>query len=187
MQDSMHDDVEQILLTQDQIEQRVRALGEEIARDYAGRNPHLVAILRGSIPFAADLVRAMDCPLSLDVLGVASYVGHHSSGEVRLTKDLDDPIEGRHVLVIEDIVDSGLTLSYVLRVLRQRAPASVKVATFLDKPSRRKTPIDVNYVGFTIPDAFVVGYGLDWNQHYRNLSYVGVLKREVYGARPLSE
>jgi hypoxanthine phosphoribosyltransferase len=126
--------------------------------------------------------------LSLDVLGVASYAGHQSSGEVRLTKDLDDPIEGRHVLVVEDIIDTGLTLSYVLRSLRQRAPASVKVATFLDKPSRRATPIDVDYVGFTIPDAFVVGYGLDWNQRYRNLPYVGVLKRDVYaGAGGLGE
>jgi hypoxanthine phosphoribosyltransferase len=177
---SIHDDVESVLFTQEQIQQRVKELGEEIAREYSDRDPHLVTILKGSIPFMADLVRVMNCPLSLDVMAVASYAGHHSSGEVRLTKDLDDSIDGRHVLVVEDIIDTGLTLSYVLRNLRQRAPASVKVATFLDKPSRRKTPIDVDYVGFTIPDAFVVGYGLDWNQRYRNLPYVGVLKREVY-------
>lgn len=179
-QHPMHDDVERVLFTQEQIQQRVKELGEKIAGDYSDRDPHLVTILRGSIPFIADLIRAINRPLSLDVLGVASYAGHQSSGEVRLTKDLDDPIEGRHVLVIEDIIDTGLTLSYVLRSLHQRAPASLKVATFLDKPSRRRTPIEADYVGFTIPDAFVVGYGLDWNQRYRNLPYVGVLKRHVY-------
>lgn len=178
----MHDDVESVLFTEEQIEQRVKELGEDIAHDYSGRDPHLITILKGSIPFIADLIRAIDCPLSLDVLGVASYAGHQSSGEVRLTKDLDDPIEGRHVLVVEDIIDTGLTLSYVLRTLQQREPASLRVATFLDKPSRRGTPIDVDYVGFTIADAFVVGYGLDWNQRYRNLPYVGVLKRGIYAA-----
>lgn len=176
----MHDDVERVLFTQEQIQQRVKELGETITRDYSDRDPHLVTIVRGSIPFLADLMRAIDCPLSLDVLGVASYAGHQSSGEVRLTKDLDDPIEGRHVLVVEDIIDTGLTLSYVLRSLQQRNPASLKVATFLDKPSKRGTPIDVDYVGFSIVDVFVVGYGLDWNQRYRNLPYVGVLKRDVY-------
>ena len=179
-QHSMHDDVERVLFTPEQIQQRVRELGEEIARDYSGREPHLVTILKGSVPFFADLIRAMDCPLSLDVMAVASYAGHQSSGAVRLTKDLDDSIDGRHVLVVEDIIDTGLTLSYVLHNLHQRGPASVKVATFLDKPSRRGTHIDVDYVGFTIPDAFVVGYGLDYNQRYRNLPYVGALKRHVY-------
>lgn len=176
---SMHDDIESVLFTREQIQQRVETLGAEIARDYAGRDPHLITIVKGSIPFLADLIRAMDCPLSIDVIGVASYLGHQSSGEVRLTKDLDDPIEGRHVLVVEDIIDTGLTLSYVMRILRQRAPASVKVVTFLDKPSKRGVFIDPDYVGFTIPDAFVVGYGLDWNQRYRNLPYVGALKHEI--------
>lgn len=179
-QNSMHDNIEQILFTQEQIQQRVKELGEEIARDYADRDPHLITIVKGSIPFVADLMRAMDCPLTLDVLGVTSYAGKQSSGEVRLTKDLDAPVEGRHVLVVEDIIDTGLTLSYVKRILRQRAPASVKVATFLDKPSKRATPIDGDYVGFTIPDIFVVGYGLDWNQRYRNLSYIGALKPDIY-------
>jgi hypoxanthine phosphoribosyltransferase len=179
-QHSMHDDVERVLLSQDQIQERIKALGEEITRDYSGRSPHLVTILKGSIPFLADLIRAMNCPLSLDVMAVASYAGHQSSGAVRLTKDLDDSIEGRHVLVVEDIIDTGLTLSYVLGYLQQHAPASVKVATFLDKPSRRQTPMTADYVGFTIPDAFVVGYGLDWSQRYRNLPYVGVLKQSVY-------
>jgi hypoxanthine phosphoribosyltransferase len=178
--DSLHDDVESVLFTPEQIRSRVSELGREIARDYAGSAPHLVTILKGAVPFIADLMRAIDAPLSLDVLGVASYAGHRSSGEVRLTKDLDHPIEGRHVLVVEDIIDTGLTLSYVMRVLSQRRPASVKIATFLDKPSRRATAIEADYVGFTIPDAFVIGYGLDWNQRYRNLPYVGVLKRSVY-------
>ena len=184
LQHPMHDDVERILFTQEQVQQRVKELGEKITRDYSDRYPHLVTIVRGSIPFFADLIRAMDCPLSLDVMGVASYAGHQSSGETRLTKDLDDPIEGRHVLVVEDIIDTGLTLSYVLRSLGQRAPASLKVATFLDKPSRRGTPVDVDYVGFSIADVFVVGYGLDWNQRYRNLPYIGILRRDVY-AGPL--
>lgn len=176
----MHDDLESILFTQEQVAERVTELGAEIACDYSGLHPHLVTIMRGSIPYAADLMRAMACPLSMDVLGVASYAGHQSSGEVRLTKDLDDPIEGRHVLVVEDIIDTGLTLSYVMRILRERRPASVKVTTFLDKPSKRATVMEADYVGFTIPDAFVVGYGLDWNQHYRNLPDIGVLKREIY-------
>ena len=184
MPDSMHEDVEQILFTSEQIRERVTALGEQIARDYRGREPHLVTIVKGSIPFLADLMRSIDLPLSIDLLGIASYAGESSSGEVRLTKDLDDPLEGRHVLVVEDIIDTGLTLSYVLRNLRQRAPASVKVVTFLDKPSGRGTPMEADYVGFTIPDGFVIGYGLDWNQHYRNLPYVGILKRDVY-AGPL--
>lgn len=177
----MHDDIEEVLFTPEQIQKRVRELGEQIGRDYAGRDPHLVTIVKGSIPFLADLIRAIEIPLSMDLIGVASYSGTQSSGEVRLTKDLDDTIEGRHVLVVEDIIDTGLTLSYVLRNLRQRAPASVKVVTFLDKPAGRGTPIEADYVGFTIPDAFVIGYGLDWNQRYRNLPYVGVLKRDVYG------
>ena len=184
MPDSMHEDVEEILFSEQQIAERVKALGAQIARDYADREPHLVTIVKGSIPFLADLMRAIDCPLSIDLLGIASYTGTSSSGEVRLTKDLDDPLEGRHVLVVEDIIDTGLTLSYVLRNLRQRAPASVKVVTFLDKPSGRGTPIEADYVGFTIPDGFVIGYGLDWNQRYRNLPYVGILKRDVY-AGPL--
>lgn len=185
MPGAMHEDVERVLYTPQQIAARVAELGQQIAHDYEGREPHLVTIVKGSIPFLADLIRAIDLPLSLDLLGVASYgAGTTSSGEVRLTKDLDESIEGRHVLVVEDIIDTGLTLAYVLRNLRQRAPASVRVVTFLDKPAGRGTPIPIDYVGFTIPDAFVIGYGLDWNQRYRNLPYVGVLKRDVY-AGPL--
>lgn len=184
MSQSMHDDVDRILFSTEQIQQRVQELGEQIAQDYGGREPHLITIVKGSIPFISDLMRAMDMPLSLDLLGVSSYAGTSSSGEVRLTKDLDHSIEGLHVLVVEDIIDTGLTLSYVLRNLRQRAPASLKVVTFLDKPAGRGTQIEADYVGFTIPDEFVIGYGLDWNQRYRNLPYVGILKRDVY-AGPL--
>jgi hypoxanthine phosphoribosyltransferase len=181
MPHAMHDDIQKVLFTEEQIQARVKELGADIAQDYQEREPHLVTIVKGSVPFLADLMRAMDMPLSLDLIGVASYSGTQSSGEVRLTKDLDDSIEGRHVLVVEDIIDTGLTLSYVLRNLRQRAPASVRVVTFLDKPAGRGTPIQADYVGFTIPDEFVIGYGLDWNQRYRNLPYVGILKRDIYG------
>lgn len=184
MAHSMHDDIEEVLYSQAQIQARVRELGEQIARDYEGREPHLVTILKGSLPFLADLMRAIDVPLTLDVIGVSSYEGTQSSGEVRVTKDLDETIEGRHVLVVEDIIDTGLTLSYVLRNLRQRAPASVRVVTLMDKPNRRGAPVEADYVGFTTPDRFVVGYGLDWSQRYRNLPYVGVLRRDLY-AGPL--
>lgn len=180
MSQSMHDDVDRVLFSAEQIRERVQELGKQIAQDYSGRDPHLITIVKGSIPFISDLMRAMDTSLSLDLLGVSSYAGTSSSGEVRLTKDLDHSIEGRHVLVVEDIIDTGLTLSYVLRNLRQRAPASLKVVTFLDKPAGRGTQIEADYVGFTIPDEFVIGYGLDWNQRYRNLPYVGILKRDVY-------
>jgi hypoxanthine phosphoribosyltransferase len=176
----MHQDMEQVLFSAEQIQTRVAELGAQIAADYEGREPHLLTIAKGSIPFLSDLMRAIDTPLSIDLIGVASYSGTQSSGEVRLTKDLDDPIEGRHVLVVEDIIDTGLTLSYVLRNLRQRAPASLKVVTFLDKPHRRGAPVSADYVGFSIPDLFVIGYGLDWNQRYRNLPYIGVLKRDIY-------
>jgi hypoxanthine phosphoribosyltransferase len=177
----MHDDIEEVLFSAAQIQSRVTALGAQIAADYENKPLHLVTIIKGSLPFLADLMRAIDAPLSLDLLGVSSYAGAHSSGEVRLTKDLDDPIEGKHVLVVEDIIDTGLTLSYVMRNLRQRAPASLKIVTFLDKPARRGAQISADYVGFEIPDSFVIGYGLDWNQNYRNLPYIGVLKRDVYG------
>lgn len=184
MPKSMHDDVDRILFSEEQIRKRIQELGAEIAQDYGEREPHLITIVKGSIPFISDLMRVMNFPVSLDLLGVASYAGTSSSGEVRLTKDLDQSIEGRHVLVVEDVIDSGLTLSYVLRNLRQRAPASLKVVTLLDKPEGRKTQVEADYVGFTIPDEFVIGYGLDWNQSYRNLPYIGILKRDVY-AGPL--
>ncbi|MBB6050393.1 hypoxanthine phosphoribosyltransferase [Armatimonas rosea] len=184
MSHPMHDDIQEVLYTQEQIQQRVRELGAQLTEDYAGRDLHLVTILKGSLPFLADLMRAIDLPLTVDLMGVSSYAGIHSTGEVRVTMDLDETIEGRHVVIVEDIIDTGNTLSYVLRNLRQRAPASVKIVTFLDKPARRGSPLEADYVGFTIPDDFVIGYGLDWNQRYRNLPYIGILKRDVY-AGPL--
>jgi len=175
------EDIEEILFDQTALAAKVLELGARITSDYEGRDLHLVTILKGSLPFLADLMRAIDLPVTVDVMGVSSYVGTQSSGEARVTKDLDQPIAGRHVLVVEDIIDTGITLGYVLRNLRQRAPASVRVVTLLDKPDRRGAPIEADYVGFQIPDRFVIGYGLDWNQRYRNLPYVGVLRPDVYG------
>ena len=179
----MHDDVEEVLLEADQIRARVIALGAELARDYAGRDPVLVSVLKGSIIFLADLVRAMEIPLAIDLMEVSSYgASTESSGQVRILKDLSSPIEGREVVVVEDIIDTGLTLNYLLRYLHEKGPASVKICCLLDKPARRLAPIEIDYRGFTIPDRFVIGYGLDYGERYRNLPYIGVLRPSVYGA-----
>lgn len=158
------------------LQDRIRILGAEISRDYAGKRLLLVGILRGSVMFMADLLRAVDIPVSVDFLAVSSYVGRDSSGVVRLLKDLDHPIAGADVLLVEDIIDTGLTLSYVLRVLRTRDPASLAVCTLLNKPRSRLIDQPLKYVGFEIPEEFVVGYGLDYNQRYRNLPFIGTLK-----------
>jgi hypoxanthine phosphoribosyltransferase len=173
-------DIEEILVDQSELARRIAELGATITADYEGRDLHLVTILKGSLPFLADLMRAIDLPVTVDMMGIASYNGTQSSGETRVTKDLDHPIAGRHVLVVEDIIDTGITLGYVLRNLRQRSPASVRVVTLLDKPDRRGSSVEAEYVGFTVPDRFVIGYGLDWNQRYRNLPYIAVLKSDVY-------
>jgi hypoxanthine phosphoribosyltransferase len=179
---TIHADVEEILLTEEQIQARVAELGAQLAEDYAGRDPVLISVLKGSIVFLADLVRGMDIPLSIDIMEVSSYgAATESSGQVRILKDLSNPIEGRHVLVVEDIIDTGLTLNYLLRYLREKAPASLGICCLLDKPARRLTEIPIDYVGFTIPDRFVIGYGLDFGERYRNLPYVGVLRPSVYG------
>ena len=179
---SMHDDVQEILFTEQQLKQRVAELGAAISRDYAGREPVLlVSVLRGSYIFMADLSRAIDIPVQIDFMSVSSYgKGTSTSGQVEIKKDLSDSIEGVHVIVVEDILDSGNTLSYLLRVLEQRGPASVRLCTLLDKPERREKPITADYVGFTVPNAFIVGYGLDYAEKYRNLPYIGVLKPEIY-------
>lgn len=178
---TLHPDVEKILLSEEELRARVRQLGEEISRDYAGREPVLVAILRGSYVFMADLSRALDILCRVDFMSVSSYgAGTTSSGQVNIIKDLSDSIEGRDVIVVEDILDTGNTLHYLFQVLQARHPASLKLAVLLDKPSRRTKPISADYVGFTVPDEFVVGYGLDYNEHYRNLPYIGVLKPAVY-------
>ncbi|MDQ3880451.1 MAG: hypoxanthine phosphoribosyltransferase [Chloroflexota bacterium] len=178
-----HADVERILVTEQQIQARVRELGAQLAGDYAARDPVLVSVLKGSILFLADLIRAIDVPLSVDLMEVSSYgTGTESSGLVRILKDLSAPIEGRHVVVVEDIIDTGLTLNYLLRYLDGKHPASIAVCALLDKPARRLVEIPIAYRGFSIPDQFVVGYGLDFAERYRNLPYVGVLRPEVYAA-----
>ncbi|HXV64726.1 MAG TPA: hypoxanthine phosphoribosyltransferase [Vicinamibacteria bacterium] len=165
-----------VLITAEQISARIRELGRQISSDYEGKTVHLVCVLKGAYMFAADLARAIDIPVTLDFMAVSSYGKSTStSGEVQLTKDLDLAIEGKHVIVVEDIADTGLTLNYLLTMLRTRRPASVKVAAFLSKPSRRTIDVAVDYVGFEVPDRFVVGYGLDQDQRYRNLPYVAAV------------
>jgi len=181
----MDADVEEVLLSGEQIQARVAELGAQLAADYEGREPVLVSVLKGSIVFLADLVRAMPIPLSIDLMEVSSYgTSTESSGQVRILKDLSTSIEGREVLVVEDIIDTGLTLNYLLRYLHDKGPAAIRICCLLDKPARRLAPIEIDYRGFTIPDRFVIGYGLDYGERYRNLPYIGVLRPSVYGAAP---
>ncbi|MEO7295701.1 MAG: hypoxanthine phosphoribosyltransferase [Candidatus Limnocylindria bacterium] len=180
----MHDDVEEILLDSQTVATRVGELGAQLSADYAGRDPVLVSVLKGALVFLADLMRAMDLPSSIDLMEVSSYAGTETSGQVRILKDLSKPIEGRDVIVVEDIIDTGLTLNYLLGYLADRQPASIKICCLLDKPARRLADIDIDYIGFTIPDRFVIGYGLDYDERYRNLPYIGVLKPSVYGGAP---
>ena len=177
----IHPDVEQVLYSEQELRQRVKELGCQITADYAGREPMLVSVLRGSYIFMADLTRAINLNVTVDFMVVSSYgAGTVSSGQVEIKKDLSDSIEGRELIIVEDILDSGNTLFYLMDVLRARKPDSIRICTLMDKPERRNRPITANYVGFTIPDAFIVGYGLDFNEKYRNLPYVGVLKQSVY-------
>jgi len=178
----LHADVAEVLLSEDQIRAKVAELGQRITADYAGNEVTLVSVLKGSLPFMADLMRQIDLPLRIDLMEVSSYGGTaiESSGLVRILKDLSAPIDGRHVLLVEDIIDTGLTLNYLLRYLRGKNPQSIKVCSLLDKPARRLVEIPLDYVGFEIPDAFVVGYGLDYGEVYRNLRFVGVLRPEAY-------
>ncbi|MHB1341441.1 MAG: hypoxanthine phosphoribosyltransferase [Coriobacteriia bacterium] len=179
----MHSDVESIIISQDDIECRVRELGAQIAHDYEGSSLLLVAVLRGAALFVADLARAIDGPVEIDFMAVSSYGSStKSSGVVRIIKDLDEVIDGRDVLVVEDILDTGLTLKYLLRNLASRKPKTLEVVTLLSKEGKQRVPIDCRYVGFSVPDEFVVGYGLDYAEKYRNLPYIGVLKPEVYSA-----
>ena len=175
-------DIQEILFSEEQLAQRVKEIAGEINRDYVGQEIMLVSVLRGSFVFMADLCRRIDLPCTVDFMAVSSYGGGtSSSGQVQITKDLSSDITGKNIIVVEDILDSGNTLSYLLKVLEQRSPASIRLCTLLDKPERRVKPVEVHYSGFTIPDAFVVGYGLDYAEHYRNLPYIGILKPEVYG------
>lgn len=174
-------DLSKILLTEKQIHDRVAQLGRTLASEYADKDPLLVGILSGSLLFMADLVRHMNIPLSIDFMAVSSYGDRTtSSGEVRILKDLGSAATGRHIVLVEDIVDSGLTLDYLCDILRTRHPASLEICALLDKHEARKRPLQVRHVGFPCPNEFVVGYGLDYRGHYRNLPYIGVLKPSVY-------
>ncbi len=167
----------EMLLTEEEIDKRIRAMGAQISQDYAGQNLHMIGILKGACFFLCELAKRVTVPVSLDFMAVSSYgSGTSSDGTFQFRKDLDEPIEGKHVLVVEDIVDSGKTLSYLSELLRNRGAADVRLCTLLDKPERREVDVHVDYVGFQIPDAFVVGYGLDYDQRYRNLPYVGVVE-----------
>ncbi len=165
-----------VLIPEDKVDERIAQLGEEISKDYAGRQVHLIGILKGSIFFICELAKRITVPVTLDFMSVSSYgAGTRSSGVVKLIKDLDEPVNGKDILIVEDIIDSGRTLSYLLKNLSSRQPASVRLCTLLDKPERREVDVEVDYQGFSIPDEFVVGYGLDYDQRYRNLPYIGVL------------
>lgn len=178
---NMEQDLDKIILSKEQISERVRELGEIITQDYIDKQLFVIGILRGAAVFMADLIRQIDLPMELDFMAVSSYgISTKSSGVVRIVKDLDSTITDKDVLIVEDIVDSGLTLKYIVENLKSRKPASIKLCTLLDKPSRRVADVEVQYNGFIIPDEFVVGYGLDYGEKYRNLPYIGVLKPEVY-------
>ena len=165
-----------LLLSEKEVDDRIQAIGEQISRDYAGKQVHLICVLKGGSFFLCELAKRITVPVSLDFMSVSSYGSEtKSSGVVKIIKDLDEPIKGKDVLVIEDIVDSGRTLSYLMEMLKDRGPASLKLCTLLDKPDRRVIDVPVDYTGFEIPDEFVVGYGLDYDQRYRNLPYIGVI------------
>lgn len=178
----MEQDIQEVLFTKEELEERVKELGAEITADYKDtENLLVICVLKGAVAFMADLIKEIKLPLSIDFMAVSSYgAGTSSSGEVRILKDLDSSVEGRNILIVEDIIDSGITLNYLKKLLENRGAASVEVVALLTKPSRRKKDVDVKYIGFEIDDLFVVGYGLDYNQKYRNLPYIGYLKEEVY-------
>lgn len=167
----------EVLLSEEEVDKRIQEIGDQISKDYAGKQVHLVCVLKGGVFFLCELAKRITVPVSLDFMSVSSYGSEtKSSGVVRIVKDLDEPLKDKDVLVVEDIVDSGRTLSYLLEMLKDRGPKSVKLCTLLDKPDRRVVDVNVDYTGFTIPDEFVVGYGLDYAQRYRNLPYIGVVE-----------
>ncbi|ANB58482.1 hypoxanthine phosphoribosyltransferase [Anoxybacillus sp. B7M1] len=177
----MNQDIQKVLVTQEQIQEKVKELGKLLTEEYDGRFPLAVGVLKGAMPFMSDLLKHIDTYLEMDFMDVSSYGNATvSSGEVKILKDLNTSVEGRDILIIEDIIDSGLTLSYLVELFRYRKAKSIKIVTLLDKPAGRKADIEADYVGFVVPDEFVVGYGLDYCEKYRNLPYIGVLKPEVY-------
>ncbi len=179
------DDIDEILIPEEALQRRIRELGQKISTDYAGKEPLLVAILTGAVLFTSDLLRQITIPCQLDFMATSSYGTHtDSSGVVRILKDLEQPLEGRHVIVVDDIIDTGLTMDYLLETLKTRYPASLKVCALLDKVPRRRRFVPIDYRGFEIPDRFVVGYGLDYSGLYRNLPFICVLKPQIYGQQP---
>jgi len=177
----MHNDIERILITEEEIEKKCAELGKQLTEEYEGKFPLLIGVLKGATPFMADISRAIDTHLEMDFMDVSSYGSStRSSGEVKIVKDLDAKVEGRHVLIVEDIIDSGLTLSYLVDLFKYRKAKSVKIVTLLDKPEGRTANIKADIVGFEVPNEFVVGYGLDYNEKYRNLPYIGILKPFIY-------
>lgn len=181
MENIINQNIKEILVTEEEVKNTVKKLGQEITKAYKGKKLVVICILKGSIIFCADLVREIEVPLQLDFMAVSSYGDKaESSGAVQILKDLSSSVEGKHLLIVEDIVDTGLTLSYLIDTLGARKPASIKVCTFLDKPERRRANLEIDFSGIEIPDAFVVGYGLDYAENYRHLPYVAVLKPEAY-------
>ena len=177
----IHNDIERVLISAEELEARVAELGAQISADFAGKNPLFVGVLKGCFVFMADLMRHVSIHCSMDFMAVSSYGNStKTTGAVKINKDLSQDIEGRDVILVEDILDSGVTLNYLSEYLQVRKPASITIATLMDKPSRRKAPVYAKYAGFEVPDAFVVGYGLDYAETYRNLPYVGILKKEIY-------
>ncbi|HAH78619.1 MAG TPA: hypoxanthine phosphoribosyltransferase [Ruminococcaceae bacterium] len=178
----MEDDIQEVLFSRDRLKEIVQKMGAQISKDYEGKNLLMVSVLKGSVVFLSDLMRAITVPCSIDFMAVSSYgSGVKTSGVVKILKDLDIDLKGYDVLVVEDILDSGLTLSYILELLQGRSPKSIRLCTLFDKPDRRTVPVQADYVGTVVPDKFIVGYGLDYAQKYRNLPFVGVLKPKVYG------
>ena len=180
----MHNDIEKIMLSEQQIQTRIQELGEILTKEYADKNPVIIGVLKGVVVFYADMIRRIQVPCQMDFMWISSYAGTDSTGKMLVRQDVSADIEGRHVLILEDIYDTGSSLDFTYRHLLSKEPASLKICTFLDKPERRKPGITLkpDYVGYTVPNEFVVGYGLDYNEHYRNLPYIGVLKPEAYGA-----
>lgn len=180
----MHQDVEKVLVSLEAIKLKISELGSVISSDYTGKNLLVVGILKGAMVFMSDLIRSLSVDVQIDFMAVSSYgASSQSTGVVRILKDLEQTIEGKHVLIVEDIVDTGLTLNYLQEILKARGPASVRICTLLDKPSRREVDVAIDYNGFSIPDEFVVGYGLDYNEKYRNLPEIYILKKEVYAKK----
>lgn len=177
----MKEDILKVLMTEKELDAKVKELGKRITEDYKGKNLMMVSVLKGSVAFMADLMRAVEIPCEIDFMSVSSYGnGVKTSGVVKIIKDLDINLEGRDLLIVEDILDSGMTLSYIKSILLERKPSSIKICTLLDKPERRQADVYADYVGFQVPDEFVVGYGLDYDEKYRNLPYIGILKPCVY-------